>query len=191
MKDAKGTIVWNQPGYEFIQGEAPSSVNPSLWRQAKLNNINGLFKVTEGLYQLRGHDLANMSIIQGKTGWIIVDPLTSRETSARAMELARKHLGGQPVTAIIFTHCHIDHFGGVFGVISEEEAKKNKVRIIAPKGFMEEATSENIIAGMAMGRRSTFMYGKNLARSPRGHVGSGLGKTLPMVLLEFWSPLKS
>lgn len=177
VKDSKGEMVWNLPGYDFIQGDAPPSVNPSLWRQAKLNNIHGLFKVADGLYQLRGHDLANMSIIQGRTGWIIVDPLTMEETSARAIELARKHLGDQPIRAIIFTHSHIDHFGGALGVISEEEVEKNKVRIIAPKGFLEEATSENIIAGMAMGRRSTFMYGRNLARSPRGHVGSGLGKS--------------
>ena len=176
IKNAQGEFIWNQPGYEFMQGDAPTSVNPSLWRQGKLNNIHGLFKVTEGIYQLRGHDLANMTIIQGSTGWIIVDPLTAEETASKAMDLARKHLGDAPILAIIYTHSHIDHFGGVLGIMSEEEAKTNKIRIIAPKGFMEEATSENIIAGVAMARRSMFMYGKNLARSQRGHVGSGLGK---------------
>ena len=176
VENAKGELVWSQPDYEFIQGDAPPSVNPSLWRQAKLNNIHGLFKVTDGLYQVRGHDLANISIIRGETGWIIVDPLTSKETAARAMDLVRKHLGNKPVTAIIFTHSHMDHFGGAFGIISQEEARAGKVQIIAPKGFMEEATSENIIAGLAMSRRADYMYGKNLARSPRGHVGSGLGK---------------
>jgi alkyl sulfatase BDS1-like metallo-beta-lactamase superfamily hydrolase len=176
IKNTQGEFIWNQPGYEFMQGDAPASVNPSLWRQGRLNNIHGLFKVTEGIYQLRGHDLANMTIIQGKTGWIIVDPLTAEETASKALELARKHLGDDPILAIIFTHSHIDHFGGVLGIMSEEEAKTNKVRIIAPKGFLEEATSENIIAGVAMARRSMFMYGKNLARSERGHVGSGLGK---------------
>lgn len=176
IKNAQGEFVWDQPAYEFMQGDAPASVNPSLWRQGKLNNIHGLFKVTEGIYQIRGHDLANMTLIQGKTGWIIVDPLTAEETASSALELAYKHLGDKPIQAIIFTHNHIDHFGGVLGIISEEEAKAKKVRIIAPKGFLEEATSENIIAGMAMGRRSMFMYGKNLARSERGHVGSGLGK---------------
>lgn len=176
IKNAQGEFIWNQPAYEFMQGDAPTSVNPSLWRQGKLNNIHGLFKVTEGIYQLRGHDLANMTIVQGKTGWIIVDPLTAEETASKALALARKHLGDDPILAIIYTHSHIDHFGGVLGIMSEEEAKTNKVRIIAPKGFMEEATSENVIAGVAMARRSMFMYGKNLARSQRGHVGSGLGK---------------
>ena len=176
VKNAQGELIWNQPAYEFMKGEAPSSVNPSLWRQGKLNNIHGLFQVAEGIYQLRGHDLANMTIIQGKTGWIIVDPLTAEETASRALDLAKKHLGVKPIKAIIFTHSHIDHFGGIFGVM-KEEISAEKIRIIAPKGFLEEATSENIIAGIAMGRRSMFMYGKNLARSERGHVGSGLGKS--------------
>ncbi|MBF0397558.1 MAG: MBL fold metallo-hydrolase [Desulfobacterales bacterium] len=176
IKNSQGEFIWDQPAYEFIKGDAPASVNPSLWRQAKLNNIHGLFKVTDSLYQLRGYDLANISIIVGKTGWIIVDPLTAKETAAIAIEFARKHLENKPVVAIIFTHSHIDHFGGVSGILSAEEAVKQKVRIIAPKGFMEEATSENIIAGVAMGRRSMYMYGKNLSRSERGHVDSGLGK---------------
>ncbi|MBU2511525.1 MBL fold metallo-hydrolase [bacterium] len=176
VDDAEGQVIWNQPAYEFMQGDAPASVNPSLWRQGKLNNIHGLFKVAEGLYQLRGHDLANMTIIQGSTGWIIVDPLTSKETAAKALDLARKNLGDKPVIAIIFTHSHIDHFGGVQGILSAEEFKTKKIRIIAPLGFLAEATSENVIAGIAMGRRSMFMYGKDLARSERGHVGSGLGK---------------
>ena len=177
VKNAQGDFIWNQPAYEFMQGDAPASVNPSLWRQGKLNNIHGLFKVTEGVYQLRGHDLANMTIIEGKTGWIIVDPLTSEETSAKALDLARKHLGDKPILAIIFTHNHIDHFGGVRGIMSAEDAIAKNIRIIAPKGFMAEATSENIISGIAMARRSMFMYGKNLARSERGHVGTGLGKS--------------
>jgi len=176
IQHADGRIIWNQPAYAFIKGDAPPSVNPSLWRQEKLNNINGLFKVTKGIYQLRGHDLANMTLIRGQSGWIIVDPLTAEETASAALELARKHLGSDPITAVIYTHSHIDHFGGVLGIISEKEVKKRGVRVIAPQGFMEEATSENIIAGIAMGRRSLFMYGKNLARSERGHIGSGLGK---------------
>jgi len=176
VRDANGETIWSQPSYDFMKGDAPASVNPSLWRQGKLNNINGLFKVTEGVYQLRGHDLANMTIIESRTGWIIVDPLTASETSARALKLAKKHLGDKPIRAIIFTHSHLDHFGGVLGIISEEDVKSENVRIIAPKGFMSEATSENLIAGIAMGRRSMFMYGKNLPRSERGHIGSGLGK---------------
>ncbi|NCF17584.1 MAG: MBL fold metallo-hydrolase [Haliea sp.] len=174
--DAGGAEVWNLPAYDFIQGDAPASVNPSLWRQASLNKINGLFKVTDRVFQVRGYDLSNMSIIEGDTGWIIVDPLTSQETAAAALALAQEHLGVKPIVAVIFTHGHIDHFGGVFGVISEEQYRAGEVRIIAPEGFMDEATSENIIAGIAMGRRAIYMYGRDLARSKRGHVGSGLGK---------------
>ncbi|MCP4667344.1 MAG: MBL fold metallo-hydrolase, partial [Deltaproteobacteria bacterium] len=150
VMDSRGDIIWNQPAYGFIKNEAPSSVNPSLWRQAKLNNVHGLFKVAEGVYQVRGFCLSNMSIIEGKTGWIIVDPLTTKETASRAIAFARKHLKNRPIVAVIFTHSHIDHFGGVHGVLSPEEAAGNKVDIITPRGFMEEATSENIIAGIAM-----------------------------------------
>ena len=176
VRSRSGDIIWNMPAYEFMTGEVPESVNPSLWRQGRLNNIHGLFRVAEGIYQIRGHDLANMTLIRGNTGWIIVDPLTAEETAARAMDLVRKYLGSRPVRAVIYTHSHIDHFGGILGVVTEEQVKTEKIRIIAPEGFMAEATSENIIAGIAMGRRSMFMYGKNLARTPRGHVGTGLGK---------------
>jgi len=170
-----GAKVWDLPANEFIDGEAPGSVNPSLWRQARLNNIHGLFQVTQGIYQVRGYDLSNMTIIEGKTGWIIVDPLTARETAAAAMAFARRHLEERPIVAMIFTHSHIDHFGGVLGVLDSDQVQAENIRIIAPQGFMEEATSENIIAGTAMSRRAMLMYGKNLARSERGHVDSGLG----------------
>jgi alkyl sulfatase BDS1-like metallo-beta-lactamase superfamily hydrolase len=170
-----GTI-WDQTAYGFIEGEAPDSVNPSLWRQAKLNNIHGLFKVTEGIYQLRGFDLANMTLIEGESGWIIVDPLTSKETTKRAFEFAMQHLAPKPIVAIIITHSHADHFAGVTALVTPEEVKARKVRIIAPEGFMEEATSENTMAGIAMYRRSLYMYGKRLPRSERGHVDTGLGK---------------
>jgi alkyl sulfatase BDS1-like metallo-beta-lactamase superfamily hydrolase len=176
VKNELGELIWNQPAYAFMGGVAPPTVNPSLWRQAQLNNIHGLFKVTDGIYQVRGYDLANMTIIEGETGWIIVDPLTAKETATAALQLARGNLGDKPVVAIIFTHSHVDHFGGVLGILSAEEAANRGVRIIAPVGFMEEATSENLIAGTAMGRRAMYMYGKRLARSERGHVGSGLGK---------------
>jgi alkyl sulfatase BDS1-like metallo-beta-lactamase superfamily hydrolase len=166
------STVWDMPSYEFIQGEAPDSVNPSLWRQEKLNNHHGLFEVTKGVYQLRGFDLSNMSIIEGDSGWIIVDPLTTKETAAAAIAFAREHLGNKPISAIIFTHSHIDHFGGVLSVLGAGE----DTMIVAPVGFMEEATSENVIAGTTMGRRAMFMYGSQLEHSVRGHVGSGLGK---------------
>ena len=172
---ATGSVVWDLPANAFIEGEAPASVNPSLWRQARLNNIHGLFEVTDGIYQLRGYDLSNMTLIEGDTGWIVVDPLTARETAAAAFAFARKHLDQRPIVAMIFTHSHIDHFGGVLGVLTSEGVVAENMRIIAPEGFMEEATSENVIAGTAMSRRAMFMYGKRLARAERGHVDSGLG----------------
>jgi len=172
-----GDSVWDMPAYDFIGAEVPGSVNPSLWRQAQLNNIHGLFQVTAGVYQLRGYDLSNMTIIEGQTGWIIVDPLTARETAGAAISFARKHLEPKPIVAMIFTHSHMDHFGGVLGVLTGEGVETENIRIIAPEGFMQEATSENIIAGPAMSRRAMFMYGKRLARSERGHVDSGLGKS--------------
>jgi len=165
---------WNQDAYDFIKGEAPASVNPSLWRQAKLNGIHGLFKVTEGVYQLRGYDLANTTIIEGKKGWILVDLMSTEENARRGLAFARKHLGHKPISTIIFTHSHGDHFGGVLGTLTQEE--KKKVQVIAPEGFMEESTSENILAGPTMVRRLGFVYGARLARSERGHIDSGLGK---------------
>src|SRR5690606_8785280 len=141
-------LVWNMPSYDFIQGEAPDTVNPSLWRQAKINNHHGLFKVTDGVYQLRGFDISNMSIIEGQTGWIIVDPLTTKETAAAAIAFAREHLGNKPISAIIFTHSHVDHFGGVQAVLGTDA----NTEIFAPVGFLEEATSENVLAGTTMSR---------------------------------------
>ena len=170
------STVWDMPSYDFLKGNAPDSVNPSLWRQAQLNNIHGLFKVRDGIYQLRGYDISNMTIIEGRTGWIIVDPLTAQETAARAIAFAREHLGTKPIVAVIFTHSHVDHFGGMLGIVSAEQARQQKLRIIAPDGFMEEATSENVLAGVTMLRRSMFMYGKSLAHTPRGHIDTGLGK---------------
>ena len=177
IKNYRGDIIWNLDEYGFVKEAAPDSANPSLWRQASLNNIHGLFKVTDRVYQVRGFDLANMTIIQGDSGLIIVDPLTAEETAAAALALAREHLGDAPVVAVIFTHSHIDHFAGIWGVTSEEDYKAGNIRVIAPEGFMEEATSENVIAGIAMARRASFMYGRRLPRNPRGHIDSGLGKT--------------
>jgi alkyl sulfatase BDS1-like metallo-beta-lactamase superfamily hydrolase len=171
-----GVPIWDMRDYAFIDGDPPPSVNPSLWRQAGLNNIHGLFEVTDGIYQLRGFDLANMTLIEGDTGWIVVDPLTTRETSAAALAFARQQLGDRSISAVIFTHSHVDHFGGVLGVIDAASVADGTVQVIAPEGFLAEATSENVIAGTTMGRRAMFMYGKRLARSERGHVGSGLGK---------------
>ncbi len=183
-----GERVFDQTSYEFIKGSAPSSVNPSLWRQAKLNNIHGLFKVADGVYQIRGYDLSNITIIEGRTGWIIVDPLTSKQTAAMSLALARKHLGQKPITGVIFTHSHADHFGGVLGVLSAEDAARRKVPVIAPVGFMEESTSENVLAGLVMSYRSNYFMGKRLARTERGHVDMGLGKETAMGLIGILSP---
>jgi alkyl sulfatase BDS1-like metallo-beta-lactamase superfamily hydrolase len=173
---ADGTIAFDGDAYRFLEGEAPPTVNPSLWRQAKLNRLHGLFRVTDGVYQLRGYDLAVMTLIESAHGWIVVDPLTSRETAGRALAFARKHMGIKPIVAVVFTHSHVDHFGGALAVASPEDVRAGKVRVIAPAGFLEEATSENVLAGPAMGRRAGFMYGRDLPRSERGLVDNGLGK---------------
>jgi len=180
VKGPEGNVIFDQTAYQFIKGEAPASVNPSLWRQEKLNNIHGLFKVTDGVYQLRGHDLSNMTLIEGKTGWIVVDPLSAKETTERAMVLATQQLGDRPITAIIFTHSHVDHFGGVLGLVSAEQVAAEQISIVAPEGFMAEVTSENVLAGTTMGRRLGFAYGKWLSRDERGHIGNGLGKSIPV-----------
>ena len=178
VKDAQGHVIWDYDAFAFVKGNAPDSVNPSLWRQALLNNQIGLFKVTEGIYQLRGFDLANITLIEGKTGWIVVDAATSQETAQAAMAFARQHLGAKPVTAVVFTHSHVDHFGGVLGVVTAQEARQRQIPIVAPVGFMEEATSENLLMGVAMGRRSQYMYGSRLNRDAQGLVDNGLGKAV-------------
>ncbi|MGA1827972.1 alkyl/aryl-sulfatase [Microbacterium sp.] len=175
--DADGRVVWDNDSYAFLQGDAPTSVNPSLWRQSQLVARQGLYEVVEGIYQVRGLDLSNITFVEGDTGVIVIDPLISTETAAAALGLYRAHRGDREVRAVIYTHSHVDHFGGVFGVASPEDAASGKVEIIAPEGFLEHAVSENVYAGKAMGRRSGYMYGAALARGPRGQVGAGLGQT--------------
>lgn len=172
---ADGSVITDFDAFNFVDGDAPPTVNPSLWRHAKLNAQAGLFKVVDGVYQLRGFDIGNMTLIEGKTGWIVVDALTCRETASAALGFARQHLGDKPVTALLFSHSHIDHFGGALGVLTPEQVKGG-VPVIAPAGFMEEATSENVLVGTAMGRRSYYQFGKNLQRSAKGMVDTGLGK---------------
>ena len=171
-----GVPAWNRDAYNFIEGDAPDSVHPSLWRQAKLNNIHGLFEVVEGIYQVRGYDLANMTLIDGDSGWIVVDPMTSAQTGEAAMAFALEHLPRKPIRAVLFTHSHIDHFGGVLGVLKAAGVDADSVEVIAPAGFLDEATSENILAGPTMMRRAQYMYGMPLPRAERGHVDTGLGK---------------
>lgn len=176
VAQADGTTAFDQDAFAFVRGEPPGSVNPSLWRQASLNDLHGLYEVGKGVYQLRGYDLANLSLIEGKTGWIVVDPLTTRETATRALAFANEKLGKRPVSAVIFTHSHIDHFGGAHGVATPEDVAAGRVQVVAPEGFLEEATSENVLAGPAMARRAMYMYGMPLPRTPRGKVDNGLGK---------------
>ncbi len=170
-------LAWDLSAYDFMSGETPDTVNPSLWRQAGLNNLAGLYEVVDGIYQIRGFDLANMTLIAGDSGWIVVDPLTTEETARAALAFAHQYLPERPVKAILFTHSHIDHFGGVLGITTTQAIASGAVQVIAPEGFMEESTSENVIVGQTMGRRSEYIYGMHLNRSPRGHIGSGLGKS--------------
>ncbi len=175
-----GSVVWDLDSFAFLDAPTvPDSVNPSLWRQAKLNNIAGLFEVAPSIFQVRGMDISNVTFIMGDTGWIIIDPLTARETASAALAMVNEHLGARPVHAIIYSHSHADHFGGVLGVLSEEERTAGNVKFIAPEGFLEEAVSENIIAGNAMIRRAMYMYGVLLPRDEQGHVDVGLGKAMP------------
>lgn len=181
IKDASGKVVWDLESYKRFIAEdmpAPDSINPSLWRHAQLTLEYGLFKVTDGIYQVRGYDLSNITFVEGKTGWIVFDPLLSQETAKAAYELVNQHLGHKPVVAVVYSHSHIDHFGGVRGVIDEADVKAGKVRIIAPEDFSEHAISENVIAGNAMARRSVYMFGALLPRNAQGGVNAGLAPTV-------------
>ncbi len=180
--------VWDARAFDFITGDAPPTVNPSLWRQESLNRAGGLFEVADGIYQVRNLDLATMSFVRGETGWIVVDPLTSAETAAAGLSLVQTHVEQRPVSAVICTHSHADHFGGLRGVTSKEEVDANGVRIVAPEGFTREAVSENVMAGTAMSRRATYMYGSLLPPGPTGAVGSGLGKTTSSGTLGLLEP---
>ena len=177
--DDEGNTVWSIPQFDFITGEAPATVNPSLWRQSGLAAKHGLFEVADGIWQVRGYDLSVMSVIEGETGWIIVDPLTVKETAAAGLKLVNDTLGERPVTGVIYTHSHADHFGGARGVISEDEIEARGVPVLAPAGFTESAVAENLIAGNLMQRRATLMFGNTIPRSAEAVVGTGLGPGLP------------
>ncbi|GGI90745.1 alkyl/aryl-sulfatase [Halopseudomonas pertucinogena] len=183
-----GSTAWNMGAYAFLEQDAPATANPSLWRQARLNAIHGLFQVTEGIYQVRGMDLANMTIIEGRTGLIVIDPLLTPTTARAALDLYLAHRPARPVVAVIYTHNHVDHFAGVRGIVSDEDVGSGRVRIYAPEGFMEHAVSENVIAGNAMTRRAMYMYGTQLPAGPQGHIDNGLGKALSMGQLTLIPP---
>jgi alkyl sulfatase BDS1-like metallo-beta-lactamase superfamily hydrolase len=182
--------AWDVAEYDFLRdsADAPASVHPSLWRQGRLNAVHGLFEVADGIWQCRGYDISNITFIAGTDGWIVVDPLTTATTAAACLEMANAHLGERPVTAVLYTHSHTDHYGGVLGVTSREAVDRGDVRILAPEGFLAEAVSENLIAGPIMGRRAFYQFGLLVPPGPLGHIDCGLGKTIPRAQSDLVAP---
>ena len=190
IRGADGKIVYSMKGHAFIDAQAqpPDSINPSLWRQAKLNQIHGLFKVTDRVYQVRSLDISNMTIIEGDTGLILIDPLLATETARAALELYYQHRPRKPVRAVVYSHSHADHFGGVRGVIDEADVKAGRVAVLAPQGFMQHAVSENVIAGNAMSRRAQYQFGVFVPPGERGQVDTGLGRMLARGSISLIAP---
>ncbi len=182
--------VWDSNRYAFIEpgSSNPDTVNPSLWRQAQLNNIHGLFEVAPGIWQVRGYDISNITFIKGGEGWIVIDPLSTEATAAAGLELVNRYVENRPVTAVIYTHSHADHFGGVLGVTSQAAVDAGRCRVIAPEHFLRETMAENVIAGYAMSRRAVYQFGPTLPVGPRGHVDCGLGKAIPLALPGLIAP---
>ncbi|HEY3887496.1 MAG TPA: alkyl sulfatase dimerization domain-containing protein [Caulobacteraceae bacterium] len=183
-----GRAAFDLSSYGFLGGDAPDTANPSLWRQAQILTQHGLFKVAERIYQVRGFDVSTVTFIDAGTGWIVVDPLTTVEVARAALELAQAHVGEKPVLAVIYSHSHVDHYGGVGGVITAADAAAGKVKVIAPEGFLEHAVSENIIAGPAMLRRARFQFGHTLPRGAEGEMTSGLGPCPSLGTLSLIAP---
>ena len=189
LKDETGKVIWSQKAYNFVENkEAPDTVNPSLWRNTQNNHLYGLFKVTDGIYQVRGYDMTNITFIEGKTGWIVFDPLMSTECSKAAMQLVDKELGRKPIKGIVMSHPHVDHYGGIKGIVSAEEVKRDKIPIIVPQGFEEHAVSENVYAGNAMGRRAGYQYGTILDKGPKGSMAMGIGLGQSTGTVSYISP---
>ncbi len=188
IRSDKGEVIWSLDQLDFLNTQAPDTVNPSLWRQSQLVTQHGIYKVTEGIWQVRGYDLSVMTVIEGKTGWIIVDTLTTVETARAALKLVNDTLGARPISALLYTHSHVDHFGGAKGVLSEEDQVRRNVPIIAPKGFSEHAVAENVIAGNLMARRAALMFGNRLTQNQHGHVSSGLGPGVPQGTVSLLMP---
>jgi linear primary-alkylsulfatase len=188
VHEANGRVVWDLESYGFLAGEAPDTAHPSLWRQSRLNRIAGLFEIAPGFYQLRGFDLSNMHVVEGERGIVVIDPLISAETAAAALAFYREHRGERPVTGLLYTHSHIDHFGGAKGIVSPAEIAEREIPVLAPAGFLEHAVSENVYAGTAMGRRAGYMYGAKLERGADGQIGSGLGQTTSLGTLTLIPP---
>ncbi|MDE2463524.1 MAG: MBL fold metallo-hydrolase, partial [Alphaproteobacteria bacterium] len=188
LRDDGRGVAYDLSSYGFLEGPAPASVNPSLWRQAQILTRHGLFKVHERIYQVRGFDVSTVSFIDAGTGWVVVDPLTTREVARAALELVRRHVSDKPVLAVIYSHSHIDHYGGVGGVVDAAAVAAGRVKVIAPEGFLEHAVSENIIAGPAMLRRARFQFGHTLPRDKEGEVTSGLGPCPSLGTLSLIAP---
>ncbi|MDF0530397.1 alkyl sulfatase dimerization domain-containing protein [Tsukamurella sp. 8F] len=186
--DGNGNTVWDNDSYAFLRDACPSSVHPSLWRQCGLVIEQGLYEVTDGIYQVRGLDLSNMTIVEGDAGIVVIDPLISTETAAAALALYRTHRGDRPVTGLIYTHSHVDHFGGALGVTTRDDVESGRCPVLAPTGFLEHAVAENVYAGTAMARRSGYMYGAALPRGPKGQVGAGLGQTTSVGTVSLLPP---
>jgi alkyl sulfatase BDS1-like metallo-beta-lactamase superfamily hydrolase len=177
IKNEQGRVVWTLRDYAFLADEhGPATVNPSLWRLARLNMNHGLFQVTDRIYQVRGFDVSNMTLIEGDRGLIVVDPLMSTEVARAGLELYTQHRGRRPIVAVIYSHSHTDHYGGVRGVVDERDVSAGRVEIWAPDRFMQEVVSETVLAGTAMVRRAQFQFGPTLPKGPRGQVDTGLGK---------------
>ena len=172
-------ISWDLSKSNFVKGESPETVNPSLWRQAGLNAQHGLYEICEDFYQVRGFDTSNATFIRGNTGWIVIDPLTTAETAAAAYELVTENLGFSEISAVIYTHSHLDHYGGILGMLERSRIEEENIPIVAPEGFLREAVAENVIAAPVMGRRATYQFGMLLPWSEQGHVDQGLGKGIP------------
>jgi len=178
LRDGDGAVVWDMEAYRFVHpgGSPPDTVHPSLWRNAQLNTAHGLFEVAPGIYQVRGYDLSNVTFVEGERGVIVIDPLISTECAAAALALYRRERGERPVSAVLYSHSHVDHFGGVRGVVSWEQVESGEVAVWAPRGFLEHAVSENVLAGTAMARRAEYMFAARLERGPRGQLDAGIGK---------------
>ena len=201
LKDADGNVIWSQEAYTFLEDyeKAPDTVNPSLWENTRNNHAYGLFEVTEGIYQVRGYDMANLTVIKGDTGWIVFDPLMSVECTQAAMQLIEKNLGRRPVKAVIISHSHVDHYGGIKGVMTdddtadsalsiEQQLSSGKIPIIVPEGFTEHAVAENVYAGKAMGRRANYQYGVLLEAGVTGKLAMGIGIGQSTGTISFIAP---
>ena len=170
---------WDLSKSDFVHGPMPSTVNPSLWRQAGFNARHGLYKICDDFYQVRGFDTSNVTFIHGSKGWIVIDPLTTAETASAAYELVTENLGNRPISAVIYTHSHLDHYGGILGILDREKVESGEVPVVAPEGFLNEAVAENVIAAPAMARRATYQFGMLIPWNEHGHVDQGLGKGIP------------